>query len=104
MTVSESLRRFRKQLNLSQTDVATTLGMPQQSYSRYESGKFAPRADDIIKLANVYKVSSDYLLGLSDTPQPTNFDEREVKEAFAIRDTWFQLQKFIPSVQGQATA
>ena len=97
MTVGESLRRFRKALNLSQGDVADKLGMLQQSYYRYESGKTSPRADDIIKLANIYHVSADYLLGLSDMPHPTNYDEREVKEAFAIRDAWFQMQRITPA-------
>ena len=74
MTVSESLRRFRKQFNLSQGDVASTLGMMQQSYFRYESGKTSPRAEDIIKLADAYNVTTDYLLGRSDEPCPPELD------------------------------
>lgn len=74
MTVSESLRRFRKQFNLSQGDVASTLGMMQQSYFRYESGKTSPRSEDIIKLADAYNVTTDYLLGRSDEPCPPELD------------------------------
>ena len=74
MTVSESLRRFRKQFNLSQGDVASTLGMMQQSYFRYESGKISPRSEDIIKLADAYNVTTDYLLGRSDEPCPPELD------------------------------
>lgn len=76
MTVGDALKRFRKQMRLSQTDVAERLGMLQQTYSRYESGKFSPRADDLIKLADAYDVSTDYLLGRSDDPRPPKFDEK----------------------------
>lgn len=70
MTVSEALRRFRKEFNLNQQEVAKILDMMPQSYYRYETGKYSPRADDIIKLATAYGVSADYLLGLSDLPRP----------------------------------
>ena len=70
MTVSEALRRFRKEFDLNQQEVAKTLDMMPQSYYRYETGKYSPRADDIIKLATAYGVSADYLLGLSDLPRP----------------------------------
>lgn len=76
MTVGDALKRFRKQMKLSQTDVAERLGMLQQTYSRYESGKFSPRADDLIKLADAYDVTTDYLLGRSDEPRPPKFDEK----------------------------
>ena len=70
MTVSEALRRFRKEFSLNQQEVAKTLDMMPQSYYRYETGKYSPRADDIIKLSQAYGVSADYLLGLSDLPRP----------------------------------
>ena len=48
-----------------------------------------------MNIADAYDVSTDYLVGRSDMPQPTNFDEREVREAFAFRDAW---QKAIQSL------
>ena len=54
--------------------------MPQ-AYSRYEIGKFVPRADDIAKLATAYNVTADYLLGLSDEPRPKSQEVRD-KEFF----------------------
>ena len=98
MTFSESLKRFRSAYNLKQKDIATRLGMKQPLYQRYESGETVPAITFIIKLADAYNVSADYLLGRSDSPHPTNFDEREVKEAFKIRDLWKQLQSLSPQV------
>ena len=45
-----------------------------------------PAITFIIKLADAYDVSTDYLLGRSDEPRPTKYDEKEVQEAFALRD------------------
>ena len=70
MTVAEALKRFRSEFHLSQKAVCETLDMMPQSYYRYETGRFLPQADAIIKLATTYNVSTDYLLGLSDVPQP----------------------------------
>lgn len=88
-----SLRKFRAYYKLSQADVARALDMAPQAYYKYESDKVVPSVDVIMKLADVYGVSTDYLLGRSDMPNPTNFDEREVREAFAIRDDVRRLQQ-----------
>ena len=75
MTIAESLRRFRKTFNLKQKDVADTLGVKQPTYQVYEA-KSIPSAAVIIKLADAYDVSADYLLGRSDEPRPPKFDEK----------------------------
>lgn len=73
--VAEALRRFRKEFNLNQKQVAETLGIKQQTYQVYES-KSVPSATVILKLADAYDVSTDYLLGRSDEPRPPKFDEK----------------------------
>ncbi len=75
MTIAESLKRFRRDFNLKQKDVADTLGVKQPTYQVYES-KSIPSAAVIIKLADAYNVSTDYLLGRSDEPRPPKFDEK----------------------------
>lgn len=86
MTFGESLKRFRSRYNLKQKDVAEKLKMKQPLYQRYESGDTVPAITFIIKLADAYDVSTDYLLGRSDEPRPVKYDEKEVQEAFALRD------------------
>ncbi len=75
MTIAESLKRFRKEFRLSQKDVADTLGIKQPSYHVYES-KTVPSATVVLKLADAYDVTTDYLLGRSDEPRPPKFDEK----------------------------
>ena len=69
MEIQESLKRFRQNFKLKQKDVAEVLGVTPQAYQVYES-KVTPSAKVIKKIAEHYKVSADYLLGLSDNPAP----------------------------------
>lgn len=86
MEVSESLKRFRKWTGLNQEEMATKLGVKRQAYQPYETGKVKPSVDMVLKMAKVFGVSADYLLGLSDEPQPVKYDADEIKKAFVIRD------------------
>ena len=71
MTTAESFKRFRKAFKLTRAEVAETLGIKTISYD-YENGdkKTNPTAKTLLKLANKYNVSVDYLLGLTDNPRP----------------------------------
>lgn len=69
MELAESLKRFRKNFNLKQKDVAEVLGVTPQAYQVYES-KVTPSAGIIIKIATAFGISADYLLGLTDKPRP----------------------------------
>ena len=51
---------------VSQSDVARNLGIPQQTYSRYEGGYSDPPLGLIVEMAHAFGVTSDWLLGLSD--------------------------------------
>ena len=74
MKIAESLKRFRKEFKLTQSQVAATLGILQQTYYKYESGKNTPSAEIVVDLADAYGVSADYLLGRSDEPYPAKID------------------------------
>ena len=91
--IGQYLKRFREQFNLRQNQVAESIGILPQLYLKYEKDKSTPSASVIINLANTYNVSADYLLGLSDTPHPVPYDEREVKAAIEFRDTWLKMQR-----------
>ena len=58
-----NLRTFRKQKNLTQTDIARSLKCQQATYSRYESGEQWPPLDKVIEIADILEVSIDALVG-----------------------------------------
>lgn len=60
------LKDLRIDNDYLQKDIAKYLGITQQYYSRYELGQFTIPIEQIIKLAKLYNVSIDYIVGLSD--------------------------------------
>jgi len=65
-TYVERIRDLREDNDLLQKDVAKILNTTQQVYSRYENGTTEMPIRHIVTLARFYKVSADYILGLSD--------------------------------------
>ena len=51
---------------MTQRDVASYLSIAQPSYIRYENGTAEPTLDNLARLADLFDVSSDYLIGRSD--------------------------------------
>lgn len=70
MKISDSLKRFRENYGYSRKDVASKIGILPQSYYKYETAQNIPSAELIVKIADSFNVSTDYLLGLIDTPRP----------------------------------
>ena len=68
MQLSESLRRFRKEYNVTQRQAAQAGNVTERNYQRYEQGSMIPTVTVIMGLADKYEVSTDYLLGRSDNP------------------------------------
>lgn len=62
------LRDMREDHDMSQNEVADYLGIAQTVYSRYERGFQTIPVEHLIKLADLYNVSTDYLLGRTDYP------------------------------------
>ena len=60
------LRNLWKDRDLNQTAVAQVLHVTQTTYSRYENGTRDIPSASLIALAEFYKTSVDYLLGLTD--------------------------------------
>ena len=64
------LRELRKKRGLSQRTLAELLGVSQQTYSRYERGRWRLSVQAAVTLARLYHVSVDYLAGITDEPKP----------------------------------
>ena len=62
LTTKQILRMERLKRGWTQEDVANMLNMGRASYAQYETGKNIPTTENIIKLAQIYRVPTDYLL------------------------------------------
>ena len=71
---SERLKQLRENMKISQRELARQTGISSAMISLYEANKKTPTIDVLIKLAKFFEVSADYLLGLTDNPQPWQKD------------------------------
>ena len=97
MSIKNRIKELREDRDLRQIDVAEKTGIDQRTLSNYETGKTNPDSYSIIKLAEFYHVSCDYLLGVSDY---NIFDMKDVAEELKKISTRIDtLQKYICSKQ-----
>lgn len=60
------LKKLRNNQNITQKELASFLGINQNTYSYWENGKVKIDSDSLSKLSNYFDVSIDYILGISD--------------------------------------
>ncbi len=86
--IKNRIRDLREDMDLRQIDVANATGIDQKTLSNYETGKTNPDSFSIIRLAEFFCVTTDYLLGYSSANMTSNKDvvkkldniETEIKE------------------------
>lgn len=64
------LKDLREDKDLLQKQIAITLGITRQQYGLYEKGKREIPLEKLIKLAEFYNTSTDYILGLTEETKP----------------------------------
>lgn len=77
------LTEARKKAGLSQTQIANALQIPQQQYSRYEKGANDLPIRYLVPICNLLSISSDWLLGLTETPMIS----KDNLQKYEIRNT-----------------
>ena len=95
MNFPERLRQLRKSANISQQTLGDAMNVTKVSISGYETGNRKPDTDTLQKLADYFDVSTDYLLGRSETKETratyhTTEKEITIEEAVLLS----QLQKY----------
>lgn len=89
----EKLRDLREDHDLKQCTVADYLGVAQQSYSNYENGRREIPSYMLVKLAQLYQVSTDYLLN-SNAAYAGNVDmNSHYFGKVTLHDMVYQLQR-----------
>lgn len=84
MTVfAKRLRKLRmdkkkKDSKYTQEYVANLINVARSTYTAYEAGTKQPPMETVIKIADLFGVTTDYLLGRSDSPEFTSKDERDI--------------------------
>ena len=98
------IRSLREERKINQQKVAMDLQISQASISKYEVGSAEPDIGTIIKLAEYFNVSTDYLLGVSETKKPltkSDLTDKEIEHLVTYRSlSKTQIEKVGAYIQG----
>lgn len=92
---TENLKAARKNSGKTQKEVADSLGVGQSTYKNYECGLREPNGDTVVALANLFGVTTDYLLGRPDA-KPLE----DLKEGDTVH--WYETLKMLREDSGES--
>jgi transcriptional regulator with XRE-family HTH domain len=69
-TIGQRIARIRKEKELTQKELANLIGIPRSLVSNYEIGRIRLYDEMVTRFAIALEISTDYLLGLKDNPEP----------------------------------
>ncbi len=78
MKFAQKLRILRKQNKWSQDELGQKVGIHGRHVGKYENGQVMPNAETLIKIADVFDVSIDYLLRNIVDPNPDQIQDKEL--------------------------
>ncbi|MPN48655.1 hypothetical protein SDC9_196266 [bioreactor metagenome] len=85
MDFATRLYELRENANLKQIELAQKINLKSSAISKYEKGLTQPNIETLIKLSEIFSVSVDYLIGISDIPNPYTAENYTPKEANIIQ-------------------
>lgn len=88
--LGERLKQLREENGMTKVRIAELFDLPQSSIYRYENGSYSPTPETLLRYAELFDVSLDYLFGRTDNPQGKQFGYQP--------KTDFEMQKIIESL------
>ena len=79
------IREFRKKIGMTQIELSNVLNISQGSLSGYETGRIEPDNTTLMKMADIFHVSVDEILGYNKSPQKSDVQEKLSEIGSAIR-------------------
>ena len=73
-TIGKILKSLRKYSGFTQRELANNIGIAQQTYQGYESGKHEPSIELMIRIANIYDVTLDFITGRNIQTEQSEHD------------------------------
>lgn len=92
MNFGERLKELREDKNLIQQDIADILKVGRATIAGYETKGKQPDYDKLTKLAEFFNVSTDYLLGRTDTKSPADEISSAIKDDEELLMFWNELK------------
>lgn len=93
MAFGKILKALREDRDLKQEDIAKYMKVDRSTVGKWESGSSSPDYDKLIKLAEYFNVSVDYILGRTDVKNPTDKISDALEEDEELLEFWNELKE-----------
>lgn len=93
MGFPEILVKLRHEHKMTQQELADKIGVSRGTIGMYEIGKRDPDTETLIKIANVFNVTTDQLLGRTDTPSPADKITESLSDDPELLEFWKDLKE-----------
>lgn len=91
-TIGVRLRELRQSAKLSQAKIAAVVGSRQSAIARFESGEAHVPADVMVRYADYFDVSLDYIFGRTDNPQGTLYEGKmKIEKVYPEMDQFIEM-------------
>ena len=90
--IGDRIRSLREGVNLSQMKMAKTFGLCQSSVFRYETGETMVPPEVLLRYADYFDVSMDYIYGRTDNPHGASFEAKpKIEESYPEMDKFIEM-------------
>lgn len=72
----KNIKKLRIDRGISQRQLADIVGVSQQSVNKYENHNIEPDIETLIRIADYYQTTVDYLIGRTDDSLPYSYDDK----------------------------
>jgi len=93
MSIGKIIKELRKENNMTQEDLAEKLGITRGAIGLYERGERKVNYETVNRLADIFGVSSDYLLGRIDKKNPVRTISEAISDNPELYNFWKELSK-----------
>ena len=93
--IGNTIRELRKEKKMSQSELGKFIGVSQTTVTAWETGRAEPSSTFISKLADLFNVSTDYLLGRSDNKKKPYYELTDKEK----KDIALQAEKLMEGIE-----
>jgi len=80
--IGERLKMLRKEKNLTMREIGSIIGVSDAAWVKYEKNRAEPSIETLVKIANYFNVSLDFLLGRTNIREPQLVEKANIQSEF----------------------
>ncbi len=89
--IGERLKMLRKEQGLTMREIGEIIGVSDAAWTKYEKNRAEPSIESLVKIADYFQVSLDFLLGRTNIREPQLVEEANIQSEFLKEFEWSKI-------------